>query len=231
MNDDLDSCRLRGGPSGGGPSGGSRGDDPSGDDPSGDDPSGDGSGGGDPGGGDPGGAGSGGDGSGGDGPGRGDHDGSGSDAEAGRRLAARLGLEPLPDEGGLYRRTHVDDHASAILYLLIAPEFSALHALAGTEIYHWHAGSPLRLLLLRPDGTVAEPVLGPDVAAGQRPQLVVPGGIWQGSRPAAAWSLVGTTMAPPFDWSGFRLGDRVELLARYPGAATRIVELTRRPAP
>ena len=56
---------------------------------------------------------------------------------------------------------------------------------------------------------------------------MVPAGTWQGSRPDGAWSLVGTTMAPPFDWSGFRLGDRAELVARYPAAQARIAELTR----
>jgi predicted cupin superfamily sugar epimerase len=147
--------------------------------------------------------------------------------EHGERLAAQLGLAPLPDEGGLFRRTHLDVHSSAIYYLLLAPEFSALHTLTSTEIYHWHAGAPLRLLLLGPDGSVAEPVLGPDVAAGQRPQLVVPAGTWQGSAPDGAYTLVGTTVAPPFAWSSFRLGDRDELSAAYPSARAGIARLTR----
>lgn len=142
-------------------------------------------------------------------------------------IVARLGLEPLPDEGGLFRRTHVDAHSSAIYYLLVAPDFSALHALAATETYHWYAGSPLRLLLLHPGGAVEEPVLGPDLAAGERPQVVVPAGTWQGSSPAGEWSLVGTTTAPPFDWAGFRLGDRAGLTTGWPGAAARISRLTR----
>jgi predicted cupin superfamily sugar epimerase len=151
-----------------------------------------------------------------------------STREDGERVAALLGLEPLPDEGGLFRRTHRDAYSSAIYYLLIQPEFSALHTLAATETYHWYAGAPLRLLLLHPDGTVGEPVLGPDVAAGQRPQLVVPAGTWQGSSPGGAWSLVGTTTAPPFDWTGFRLGTGADLAPRFPAAQARIAELTRR---
>lgn len=150
-----------------------------------------------------------------------------SDRAAGERIAAALGLEPLPDEGGLYRRTHADAHSSAIYYLLLAPDFSALHALAATETYHFYAGSPLRLLLLHPDGGVEEPVLGADVEAGQRPQVVVPADTWQGSSPAGVWSLVGATMAPPFDWTGFRLGGRQDLVNRYPSAAARIHALTR----
>ena len=93
------------------------------------------------------------------------------------QLARTLGLEPLPEEGGLFRRTHLDAHSSAIYFLLISPEFSALHALAATETYHWYAGAPLRLLLPAPGGSVDEPVLGPDVAAGQRPQLEDGGGM------------------------------------------------------
>ena len=147
--------------------------------------------------------------------------------EQGEQLAARLGLAPLPDEGGLFRRTHADRHSSAIYYLLLAPEFSALHTLTSVEVYHWYAGAPLRVLLLSPDGTVSEPLLGPDVAAGQRPQLVVPAGTWQGSVPEGAYTLVGTTVAPPFDWSGFQLGDRATLTAAYPAARASIARLTR----
>ena len=145
----------------------------------------------------------------------------------GERVAELLGLEPLPGEGGLFRRTHIDAHSSAIYYLLRAPDFSAMHRLAATETYHWYAGSPLRLLLLGADGQVAEPVLGPELAEGQRPQIVVPAGTWQGSGPAGEWSLVGTTTAPPFDWAGFELGERAALAARHPEAAHRIAELTR----
>jgi uncharacterized protein len=152
--------------------------------------------------------------------------GSGGRAE-GERVAGLLGLAPLPDEGGLYRQTFVDAHSSAIYFLLIAPDFSALHRLDATETYHWYAGSSLRLLLLSGDGQAAEPTLGADLDAGERPQIVVPGGTWQGSSPVGAWSLVGTTMAPPFAWSGFRLGVRAELLARWPSARARITALTR----
>ena len=93
----------------------------------------------------------------------------------GLRRVLRL-LLPLLQEGLTLtdrhpRRTHLDRHSAAIYYLLLSPDFSALHALTVTETYHFYAGSPLRMLLLHPDGTVTEPVLGPDVDAGQRPQL------------------------------------------------------------
>jgi predicted cupin superfamily sugar epimerase len=66
----------------------------------------------------------------------------------GERIARLLGLERLPGEGGLFRRTYVDVHCSVIYFMLLAPDFSALHALDGVEIYHWYAGSPLGMLLL-----------------------------------------------------------------------------------
>ena len=151
----------------------------------------------------------------------------GSDRADGERIAALLGLEPLPGEGGLFGRTHLDAHSSAIHYLLLDPDFSALHVLTSPEVYHFYAGAPVRVLLLGPDGTATEPLLGADPTAGQRPQLVVPAGTWQGARSTGAWSLVGTTMAPPFDESGFRLGERADLIARYPARRDRIEELTR----
>lgn len=145
----------------------------------------------------------------------------------GEQVARLLDLAPLPHEGGLFRRTHADAHSSAIYFLLLTPDFSALHALSATETYHWYAGAPLRLLLLHAGGRVSEPVLGPDLGAGRRPQLVVPAGTWQGSCSAGAWTLVGTTTAPPFAWSGFRLGARDELARGWPRAHDRITALTR----
>lgn len=146
---------------------------------------------------------------------------------AAAQLAALLDLAPLPHEGGLFRRTHIDEHSSAIYYMLAAPDFSALHSLTEVEVYHWYAGSPLRLLLLYPDGHGEEVLVGPDVAAGEHPQFVVPAGVMQGSSPAGEWCLVGTTMAPPFQWDGFTLGERDALLRRYPAFAERIIALTR----
>jgi predicted cupin superfamily sugar epimerase len=144
-----------------------------------------------------------------------------------REIVDRLGLEPLPDEGGLFRRMYADAHSSAIYYLLAGSDFSALHVLTAAETYHHYAGAPLQMLLLHPDGTVERPVLGSDLAAGQRPQIVVPAGTWQGSRPVGEWTLVGTTTAPPFGWAMFTLGSRAELQDRYPAAAGEIATLTR----
>jgi predicted cupin superfamily sugar epimerase len=142
-------------------------------------------------------------------------------------LARLLRLEPLSLEGGLFRRTYADEHSSAIFLMLLAPDFSAMHRLEGVEIYYWYAGSPLQLLLLYSDGRIERPVLGPHLAAGATPQIVVPAGVWQGASPLGEWTLAGTTMAPPFEWSAFRLGRRADLLAGWPHAASQIRALTR----
>ncbi len=143
-------------------------------------------------------------------------------------VAELLELRPLPIEGGRFRRSYVDRHCSAIYFLLTPGDFSALHLLRGVEIYHHYAGAPVRMLLLDPaTGGTEEPVLGDDLRAGERPQLVVAAGTWQGSATTGDWSLIGTTMAPPYTDEMFRPGDRGQLAARFPAAAARIAELTR----
>jgi predicted cupin superfamily sugar epimerase len=137
-----------------------------------------------------------------------------------------LDLEPLPHEGGLYAQTLVDPHATAIYYLLEPPAFSALHRLTSTEVFHHYAGAPAQMLLLHEDGSITEPVIGTDLARGERPQVIVPAGTWQGTSSRGEWTLLGTTMAPGFTWEGFELGERASLLERWPSAGERITELT-----
>lgn len=145
---------------------------------------------------------------------------------SGAEVARLLGLEPLAGEGGLFRQTWLDAHSSAICYLLVAPEVARLHRLATTEVWHHYAGAPARMLLLHPGGAVEEPVLGGALGAGERPQVVVPGGVWQGCETLGAWSLLGTTMAPPFDPAAWEPGLAEELAALWPGAEERIARLT-----
>lgn len=142
-------------------------------------------------------------------------------------VAALLGLEPLPHEGGLFAETFRDAASTAIYYLLAPPDFSGMHRLSGAEVFHHYAGAPVRMLLLPPDGAAAEPVLGQDLAAGERPQVVVAGGVWQGAWSMGEWSLLGTTMAPGFEPGDFELGDPDELSAAWPDAADRIRALSR----
>lgn len=138
-----------------------------------------------------------------------------------------LDLAPLPDEGGMYRRVWRTEHGSAIYFLLQPEDFSAMHRLDRPEIWHHYAGASVEMLLLEQDGTVATPVLGDDLAEGQRPLVVVEAGVWMGAATTGDWSLVGTTMAPPFDPNGFVLGRRDDLVLAYPDAAGSILRLTR----
>lgn len=141
-------------------------------------------------------------------------------------VAELLGLEPLPGEGGRYRRTFFDGRSSAIHFLLSADDASAMHRLDAPEVWHHYAGAPVLLLLVDEDGP-REVLLGDDLAAGQLPQVVVAAGVWQGGVSTGDWSLVGTTMAPPWHEDGFELADVEELAERWPAARDtlrRIVE-------
>lgn len=140
----------------------------------------------------------------------------------GAEVVALLGLSPLPVEGGMWARTWKDEHGSGIYYLLQPDDFSALHRLDAPELWHHYAGDPVEMLLLEPEGGVYAPVLGDDLAAGQRPCVAVRAGVWMGARTAGDWSLVGATMAPPYREQGFELGKATELERWYPGAADSI---------
>ncbi|GAA3153291.1 cupin domain-containing protein [Streptomyces echinatus] len=147
-------------------------------------------------------------------------------------LIAVHGLEPIPREGGLFRRTWTGPErpdgrpeGSAIVALLTAGDFSALHRLPFDEVWHFYLGDPLHLLLLAPDGTTSTAVLGP----GPHPQLVVPARTWMGARvaPGGAWAFFGCTMAPGFTYADYEHGNAAELTARYPAEAALIGELCR----
>lgn len=138
------------------------------------------------------------------------------------QLIASLGMQELPVEGGHFAQTHRSDEVSAIAYLLRFPDFSGMHVLKHLEIYHFHAGSPLRMLLLHPDGSVTRPEL-----SATNPQVVVPAGVWQGSTPAGDWSLVGTVVVPPYTDDIVSFGHADELCARYPAHAEEIRPLCR----
>ncbi|MGW1953440.1 cupin domain-containing protein [Streptomyces sp. NPDC001920] len=151
-------------------------------------------------------------------------------------LVAHYRLEPIPREGGLFRRTWEGPEQSdgrpqgtAIVALLTADDFSALHRLPSDEVWHFYLGDPLELLLLAPDGTSRTAVLGPGVLHGQHVQLTVPAGTWMGARVQAggSWTFFGCTMAPGFTYEGYEHGDLAELTARYPREAARIAALCR----
>lgn len=146
----------------------------------------------------------------------------------------QLQLLPHP-EGGYYKENYRSSESirqsalparfsgdrpvsTAIYFLLNAGNFSALHRIQSDECWHFYAGDPLLVHMIHPDGKAETVVLGNDPAAGQLFQYVVPAGCWFGSEPApgSAYSLVGCTVAPGFDFADFELATAAQLLAGYP---------------
>lgn len=121
-------------------------------------------------------------------------------------IIVRLGMTPHP-EGGHYVETWRGPDggggrasATAIYFLLQPGERSHWHRVDASEIWLHHAGGPLRLHVDH-----AEVVLGVDLAAGQRPQAIVPAGAWQAAEPVAGWVLVSCVVTPGFRFEGFEL--------------------------
>ncbi|MBT3372669.1 MAG: cupin domain-containing protein [Rhodospirillaceae bacterium] len=123
------------------------------------------------------------------------------------QVIAALGLQPHP-EGGHYAESYRHQPAdggrgamTAIYYLLRHDEVSAWHRVNDAdEIWHYYAGAPLELMRGK-----ERMVLGADLAAGERPQAVIPMGEWQSARSLGAWTLVGCTVGPAFDFAGFEM--------------------------
>ncbi|MEN0109998.1 MAG: cupin domain-containing protein [Planctomycetota bacterium] len=167
-------------------------------------------------------------------------------------LIALLGLEPLPEEGGYYRETFRSprrlpegsmgpeyagprDALTAIYFLVTRESPSAWHVLPSDEVFLWHAGGPVRMLRLPADGPADPVTLGADLAAGERPQAVVPGGVWQGCRidddAAAGWALLSCLVAPGFDFADFRVATPAEvdsMAGRFPDHAEEVRRLAPR---
>jgi len=119
--------------------------------------------------------------------------------------------------------------STAIYFLLEGHHFSALHRIQADEVWHFYAGDPLEVFVIHPvSGALKIIRLGPDPDAGEVFQAVVPAGAWFGSRPVAgaAYSLVGCTVAPGFDFADFELAERVALLAEFPQHRAVIEGLT-----
>jgi predicted cupin superfamily sugar epimerase len=104
-----------------------------------------------------------------------------------------------------------------------------MHRLRSDEIFHHYAGDAVEMLQLHADGTGTMHRIGMDLAAGERPQLVVERGVWQGSRlvRGGRWALLGCTVSPGFEFADYDSGDRAELCAGWPKFGAPIVELTR----
>ena len=154
-----------------------------------------------------------------------------------RRLVEHLGMTPLPVEATFFVSTYRSEGNTATggpvgtamlgLYCDDPPSRSLFHRLDFDEVWHFHLGDPMRLVLLHPDGSSEEVIMGPDLLAGQRVQFVIPAGVWQAGElvDGGRWALFGCTMAPGFTGTCFEGGRISDLLATYPDRASDIGRL------
>jgi len=160
-------------------------------------------------------------------------------------LIKKFNMKVLPGEGGYYSETHRADHilsesslpescnsdrslSTAIYYMLTPDTKSLLHRLPTDEIFHFYLGDPVLMLQLYPDGGSKKIILGQDINKGQTVQLVVPKGVWQGSclLEGGEFALMGTTMAPGFDFVDNEVGKKDDLKNLYPSDEDLIIKLT-----
>jgi uncharacterized protein len=158
----------------------------------------------------------------------------------------KLDLRPLPDEGGYYRQTYKSDmefptngfgvdsdsmrRISTAIYFLETPDgFSALHRIRSDEVYHFYAGDPVDMIQIDDSGILSRFILGSDILNNQSPQLVVPKGKWQASRLKAGgrWALMGSTVAPGFEFEDFELADRDRMRLQFPQLSQDLRSFTR----
>ena len=126
-----------------------------------------------------------------------------------------LDLKPHP-EGGHYRDTFRDARqveggraaSTAIYFLLQRGERSHWHRIDAVEVWHWYTGAPVLLEIAPDDAPRLQITLGGDIAAGERPQAVVPAHAWQAAHSLGDWTLCGCTVAPGFGFSGFELAPK-----------------------
>lgn len=159
-------------------------------------------------------------------------------------LIDALELKPHP-EGGYYAEAYRSagaipgsvlpagfggdrSYSTSIFFLLREGEVSGLHRLKSDEGWFFHMGGPLNIVQISPQGKVGETKLGADLANGQKLQHFVPAGDWFGAYPCegSAFTLVGCTVSPGFDYRDFELGKRSDLLRTFPSAKDVIIKLT-----
>lgn len=167
-----------------------------------------------------------------------------------QELIEALDLVPHPEEGGFFRETWRSGDAvggealprryvrrtveearhfgTAIYYLLTPDTYSHIHRLKSDEVFHFYLGDPVEMLQLPSEGHGTRVVIGPDIAAGERPQVVVPAGVWQGARlvDGGTVALLGCTVAPGFDFADYEHGQRTALLQSWGDWSDMIEKLT-----
>lgn len=161
------------------------------------------------------------------------------------QVIKKLALVPLEGEGGYYKQTFKDslpvsfkgpNHESrnrsastAIYYLITQNQFSALHRLPQTEVFHFYLGSPIEMVQISNDGTLKQLTLGPHLEQNQHLQVIVENNTWQGTRliRGGEWALLGATVSPGFEFEDMELASRSELISLYPSLRETIIQFTR----
>lgn len=162
-----------------------------------------------------------------------------------QKLISHYHLQPHP-EGGWYRQTYKSDETiaadalperfggsrsfyTAIYFLLAKGDFSAFHRIKSDECWHFYAGGPLHIYIIKKNGELEMITMGNDIAKGQLFQFVVPAGCWFASRPASGseFCFAGCTVSPGFEFEDFELADANKLCKTFPLHAEIIKELCR----
>lgn len=158
-------------------------------------------------------------------------------------IIKKLNLKPLPDEGGYFRETYRSkvsapvrfkngkeavsrNFGTAIYYLVTPDSFSALHKVKSDEMFHFYAGDPVEIIQIFEGGKTRKIIMGSDFINNQEPQVLVSAGVWQGTRlqEGGKWALLGTTVAPGFEFIDFELGNRNKLLKQFPNLKNEILK-------
>lgn len=137
-----------------------------------------------------------------------------------------LQLKPHPEEKGYFVETYRSRFSTAIYFLLTPEGFSEMHRLKSDEVFHFYAGDPAELLLLPADGKGQILKFGNSIENGERPQIIIHAGSWQGMRTTGQYTLFGCTVSPGFEYADYEKGSRKELIQRYPEFAEKIKQLT-----
>jgi len=160
-------------------------------------------------------------------------------------IIAALNMQPLPIEGGFFsigtRSSESIDSKplnlngprslyGTIYYLVTTNSFSLLHQLLIDEVYYYHLGDPLEVLILNKDGQGEISILGPDILSNQSLQILDPKGCIHGSRPVPGgdhgFSLVSTSMAPGYEEGDSTFPSRTNLIKSHPQFKSMITALT-----
>lgn len=153
-------------------------------------------------------------------------------------------LTPLPEEGGFFRVTfrdsgrisgsNLDQHggdrcySSCIYYLITPEEFSGLHLVKSSEIFHFYAGDPVEMIQITADGSLTRIVMGSKIFENESPQAIVPSNTWQGTKLLGdgSWALLGCTVAPGFEYEDFVNGTFAHLTEQFPQHSDWIKKFT-----